>query len=193
MPSSDLSFSDGSNSFSDFKVKIPGISDSKLSAQLNSLSENGVIEKKEDADKGKTGFCLTQKGFDIIPALRLMHFFALDMGYGDPEPDKQLEYTRKLIGSKWKARIIWILCHAEVARFNELHNSIEGISYKVLKQQLSDMEENGIVTRTEYDGKVPKVEYSLTPAGKEAYLIVQSLADWCKKYGMIRSRIIIDS
>ena len=186
-------FTDGSNSFSDFKGKIDGISDSKLAAQLNSLADNGILEKKEDAETGRSGFCLTQKGLDIVPALRLMHYFALDMGYGDPTPAKQLEFTRKLIGSKWKARIIWMLCHAEIARFNELHDSIEGISFKVLKQQLADMEEKGIISRTEYEGKVPKVEYSLTSAGKESYLIVQSLADWCRKYGMIKQRIIIDS
>lgn len=133
------------------------------------------------------------EGSGIVPALRLMHYFALNIGYGNPTPAKQLEFTRKLIGSKWKARIIWMLCHAEIARFNELHDSIEGISFKVLKQQLADMEENGIVSRTEYEGKVPKVEYSLTAAGKDAYLIVQSLADWCKKYGLIKQRIIIDS
>lgn len=130
---------------------------------------------------------------DSIIHAQLMHYFALNIGYGNPTPAKQLEFTRKLIGSKWKARIIWMLCHAEIARFNELHDSIEGISFKVLKQQLADMEENGIVSRTEYEGKVPKVEYSLTAAGKDAYLIVQSLADWCKKYGLIKQRIIIDS
>ncbi len=186
-------FNDGSNSFSDFKSKVDGISDSKLAAQLNSLTNNGILEKKDDSETGKSKFNLTQQGFDIVPALRLMHFFAIDMGYGDPEPAKQLEYTRKLIGSKWKARIIWMLCHSEIARFNELHDAIEGISFKVLKQQLADMEDNGIVSRTEYEGKVPKVEYALTAAGKDAYLIVQSLADWCKKYGLIKQRIIIDS
>ena len=185
-------FLEKGGTFSVFKRELSGISDSNLSAQLKKLRENGMIEKSVDAETGKASFILTQKGLDIIPALRMMHFFAIDMGYGDPEPASQIEFTRKLIGNKWASRIIWLIYNCEPVRFNEMQRAIEGISFKVLSQQLNSMETNGLVKRKSYEGKVPRVEYSLTEHGKDAYLIIQALAQWCKSYGLLKPRITID-
>lgn len=189
-----ICFLENGASYSTFKRRLQQISDSSLSAQLKKLTENGMIEKKMvNHDGTKSIFILTQKSLDMIPILKAMHQFAIEMGYGDPEPSSQIEYTRKLIGNKWKSRIIWILYHCAPIRFNEMQRSIEGISFKVLSQNLTDMEKNGLILRTEYDEKVSRVEYSLTTAGKDAYLIVQSLANWCKTYGLIKATITIGS
>ena len=53
--------------------------------------------------------------------------------------------------------------------------------------RLADMEENGIVSRTEYEGKVPKVEYSLTAAGADSFAdsaagLNVSLTCRCRKF-----------
>lgn len=189
-----ICFLESNASFSAFKRRLPGISDSSLAAQLKKLNENGMIEKQASPNDGnKSNFTLTQKGLDMILILKTMHHFAIDMGYGSSEPASQIEYTRKLIGNKWKSRIIWILYHCAPIRFNEMQRAIEGISFKVLSQNLTDMEKNGLILRTAYDEKIPHVEYSLTDSGKDAYLIVQSLASWCKTYGLLKAKITIGS
>ena len=70
------------------------------------------------------------------------------------------------IGGKWKPVIIWLLLLNEVMRFNELDKAIDGISQKMLSQQLKDLEKLDIINRKSYPVIPPKVEYRLTNKGK---------------------------
>lgn len=72
--------------------------------------------------------------------------------------------TVDLIGNKWKLLILRELLGG-TKRFNEMHRAIDGISQKVLTQNLRKMEEDGIVTRTVFAEVPPKVEYSLSELG----------------------------
>jgi DNA-binding HxlR family transcriptional regulator len=57
-----------------------------------------------------------------------------------------IEATLEIIGGKWKALIICLLMPG-VKRTSELQRSIQGISQKVLIQQLRELERDGIVRR----------------------------------------------
>ena len=70
------------------------------------------------------------------------------------------------IGGKWKPVIIWLLLLNEVMRFSQLDKAIDGISQKMLSQQLKDLERLKIVKRKSYPVIPPKVEYRLTNKGK---------------------------
>jgi DNA-binding HxlR family transcriptional regulator len=50
-------------------------------------------------------------------------------------------------------------------RFNELQRNLEGISQKVLTDNLRSMEADGIITRTVYPEVPPRVEYALSELG----------------------------
>ena len=89
--------------------------------------------------------------------------------------------TVSLIGSKWKLLILRDLT-AKVCRFNELKRSLDGISHKMLAQSLRELEADGIVLRTVFDGKVPHVEYELTALGKSMEPILQAMAQWGEMY-----------
>lgn len=67
-------------------------------------------------------------------------------------------------------------------RFNEIHRSIEGISQKVLTQNLRKTEEDKIVIRTVYPEVPPKVEYSLSDLGNSLRPIIDSMSDWGTEY-----------
>jgi DNA-binding HxlR family transcriptional regulator len=60
-------------------------------------------------------------------------------------------------------------------RFGELNRSIQGVSQKMLTQQLRELEKDGIVQREIYKEIPPKVEYSLTDFGKTLEPIVNQL------------------
>lgn len=84
------------------------------------------------------------------------------------------------IGGKWKPVIVWLLLQNGTMRFNELDKAIEGITQKMLSQQLKSLENEGIVLRISYPVIPPKVEYSLTPKGQSLLEILEGILDWTR-------------
>lgn len=89
-----------------------------------------------------------------------------------------IEHTVNLIGHKWKVLIIRNLLDKGTQRFSELDRGIEGISQKMLTQQLRQLESDGIVARKVYPEVPPKVEYSLTELGNSLKIILDSMNLW---------------
>lgn len=79
-------------------------------------------------------------------------------------PTCPVEITMGLIGDKWKILIIRDLLTG-TKRFGELRKSLNGISQKVLTNNLRDMEKSGLVHREAFAEVPPRVEYSLTETG----------------------------
>lgn len=94
-------------------------------------------------------------------------------------PECPVAMTVQLIGNKWKLLIIRNLLQRPW-RFNELQKSIDGISQKVLTENLRAMEKDGLIVRTVYDELPPRVEYSLSELGESMKPIIQSLESWGK-------------
>lgn len=72
-----------------------------------------------------------------------------------------LEIVHDIIKGKWKPIIIFQLRSGKVTLAN-LERQIEGISQKMLMEQLRELTEFKIVECTRYNGYPLKVEYSLT-------------------------------
>jgi DNA-binding HxlR family transcriptional regulator len=87
------------------------------------------------------------------------------------------EITLVVIGGRWKVLILFQLFQG-VKRFSELLRALEGVTQKMLTQQLREMEKDGIVRRTVYPQVPPKVEYSLTPLGETLKPIVGAMCKW---------------
>jgi len=92
-----------------------------------------------------------------------------------------MELTLDLIGGKWKSLILWHLGE-NTLRFSELRRSLPRVTQKMLTQQLRELEESGLVNRFIYTQIPPKVEYSLTIAGKSLIPILATLCDWGQSY-----------
>lgn len=74
--------------------------------------------------------------------------------------------TAKIISGKWTLLIIRDLASG-VKRFHQLEKSLRGISPKTLSDRLRALEEEEIVLRQTYAEVPPRVEYSLTPKGRD--------------------------
>jgi DNA-binding HxlR family transcriptional regulator len=86
--------------------------------------------------------------------------------------------TLELIGGRWKVPILWELFQGK-RRFSELRRLLRGAcGQKVLTQHLREMERDGLVKRKIYAQVPPKVEYSLTPAGKSLKPVVDAMVKW---------------
>lgn len=92
-----------------------------------------------------------------------------------------MELTMDVLGGKWKMLILWQLQQG-TKRYGELRSLIEGITHKMLTQQLRELENDGIVHRKVFHVVPPKVEYSLTEAGKRLSDVMHSMAEWASAF-----------
>ena len=63
-------------------------------------------------------------------------------------------------------------------RYGELKRLIQGVSDKVLIQQLKDLEADHVLARTDYKEVPPRVDYALTPLGRSLADAIVPLCTW---------------
>jgi DNA-binding HxlR family transcriptional regulator len=88
-----------------------------------------------------------------------------------------LEAALDVVGGKWKPLVLWHLASG-TRRFGELRRLVEGISEKMLIQQLREMEADGIVARKVFHEVPPRVQYSLTEFGVSLGEALRPLCEW---------------
>ena len=88
-----------------------------------------------------------------------------------------LDATLRIISGKWKPLILFFLRDSAL-RYGELKRKIEGVSDKVLIQQLKDLEAHRVLARTDYKEVPPRVDYALTPLGRSLAEAIVPLCTW---------------
>jgi DNA-binding HxlR family transcriptional regulator len=83
----------------------------------------------------------------------------------------------RIISGKWKPLILYFLLDG-AKRYGALKRSIEGVSDKVLIQQLKELEADRVLTRTDYKEVPPRVDYALTPFGRSLADAIVPLCTW---------------
>lgn len=83
----------------------------------------------------------------------------------------------QLIGGKWKPVILYCI-RSEKRRFGEISARIPNLSRKVLTQQLKELEEDGLVSRKQFNEIPPRVEYELTEIGKSLTPVLNEMEKW---------------
>jgi len=89
-----------------------------------------------------------------------------------------IEYTQSMLGGKWKLVILWHLAFDGVHRFNEIKRRLTGVTHKVLSEKLKELENDGFITRIQYNEVPPRVEYSLTEKGMTVIPILEAMHKW---------------
>lgn len=96
--------------------------------------------------------------------------------------------TLKVIGGKWKPLILWHIFQG-TKRFNELVRLNDGITQKMLTQQLRELEADGLIERKVYPVVPPRVEYSITEYGMSLEPVLSSMTNWGTKHAKRNSLI----
>jgi DNA-binding HxlR family transcriptional regulator len=81
------------------------------------------------------------------------------------------------VGDKWSVLVVTRLGDGP-KRFNELKRAIGGISQRMLTLTLRGLERDGLVTRTVFLTIPPRVDYALTPLGRDLLQPVSALGAW---------------
>lgn len=93
------------------------------------------------------------------------------------------ERAMRAVEGRWKIFIVYYLLDGTL-RFGELQRTINGrntrgsITAKMLAQELREMEADGLIHREVYPQVPPKVEYSLTPLGRNLQPVVEAMSAW---------------
>ncbi|WP_407174610.1 winged helix-turn-helix transcriptional regulator [Bradyrhizobium sp. STM 3562] len=90
-------------------------------------------------------------------------------------------FTSRVLGGKWKARIVWALLRNENLRFSEVRRACPPISDRILSKELKELEGWGLISRREYSTIPPHTEYSLTDLGQTLRPLMMAMAEWGAK------------
>ncbi|KAA0922345.1 winged helix-turn-helix transcriptional regulator [Streptomyces apricus] len=74
--------------------------------------------------------------------------------------------TLEHVTGRWGALTLGALSESSL-RFNELRRRVDGVSEKMLSQTLHALERDGLVHREAQPTNPPRVDYELTPLGRE--------------------------
>jgi len=98
-----------------------------------------------------------------------------------------------LIASKWIICVLFELQEG-TKRYSELYKAIADIKQKPLSMTLHKMERDGLITRIVYPVIPPKVEYELSPLGKELIEVMVILGKWSEEHShrIHQSRTLYD-
>jgi DNA-binding HxlR family transcriptional regulator len=101
---------------------------------------------------------------------------------GNDDERCPVETVLDIIGGKWKVLVLWHLQERGTMRFAELLRAIDGVTPKVLTQQLRELERQGMIGRRVYPEVPPRVEYELTPLGLTIEGPLAVLCEWAERY-----------
>ncbi|MCS0638351.1 helix-turn-helix transcriptional regulator [Streptomyces sp. LP05-1] len=85
------------------------------------------------------------------------------------------------VANKWAFLIIEALGERTL-RFSEVRSEVEGISHKMLTQNLRMLERNGLVHRKVHPTVPPRVEYTLTEPGRALRATVDAMCGWTHQH-----------
>lgn len=88
------------------------------------------------------------------------------------------QHASELIGRRWTGSIIKVLGDQPM-RFSHVGAAIPGLSDRLLNARLTELEDEGIVARSEVAGEV---RYGLTAKGSDLEPVIASIAQWAEAH-----------
>jgi len=90
--------------------------------------------------------------------------------------------TLDLIGERWTILLLRELLLHGPRRFQDFQAALPGVAPNILSARLKTMEDDGLVRRSLYSERPPRVEYGLTDKGKSLGPVVKAMRDWGNKH-----------
>jgi DNA-binding HxlR family transcriptional regulator len=81
------------------------------------------------------------------------------------------------IGGKWNLICLYWL-DSGTRRFNELQRLMPDISHKVLTATLRTLEQEGLISRTDFNEIPPRVEYKISAYGESVRPLIEAVRLW---------------
>lgn len=88
-----------------------------------------------------------------------------------------VEATLSVVGGRWKPVLLFHLLEGE-KRFGELCRMTPNATQRMITLQLRELEEDGVVLRTDHGEVPPRVDYRLTEFGLSLRPILLAMRAW---------------
>jgi DNA-binding HxlR family transcriptional regulator len=93
----------------------------------------------------------------------------------------QFHKAIEILGRRWTGAIVRALLAGE-SRFNQIKETVDGISERLLAERLRELEREGIVERIIHAEFPVRIEYVLTDKGNDLSAVVYALAEWAQRW-----------
>jgi DNA-binding HxlR family transcriptional regulator len=105
----------------------------------------------------------------------------IDVCEGGHSPEERRAFAEILsrIGDKWTVLVVGALSLGPM-RYRQIFKLVDGVSQRMLTLTLKSLERDGLVTRTVYPTKPPRVAYELTERGKTLIVPLHLLWKWAQ-------------
>jgi DNA-binding HxlR family transcriptional regulator len=94
------------------------------------------------------------------------------------EIEQQAVLMMRRVFDKWSLFVLGVIGKGEPVRFSAVSRALPGVAQKVLTRTLRDLEADELISRQVYPEAVLRVEYALTPSGRELLQIAAPLFAW---------------
>ncbi|RKN43094.1 transcriptional regulator [Streptomyces hoynatensis] len=85
------------------------------------------------------------------------------------------------IAAKWVSLVVTALADGP-RRYGELATRLAGVSQKMLTQTLRGLERDGLLTRTVTPAVPVRVDYALTPLGRDLLPLMRAIKGWAEEH-----------
>jgi DNA-binding HxlR family transcriptional regulator len=90
--------------------------------------------------------------------------------------------TLDIIGDRWAILILRDLFRHNARRFQDFEATLPGLTPSVLSARLKSLEGDGVIATRTYEMHPPRLEYFLTPKGRELGPILLAMKNWGEKH-----------
>ena len=87
-----------------------------------------------------------------------------------------------MLQGRWKSQLMYEMCIYDTVRFGQLKKDLPGITNTMLTKALRELEEDGLISRKQFNEIPPRVEYSLTDMGRGLLPVFYEIMNWGFKY-----------
>jgi DNA-binding HxlR family transcriptional regulator len=87
------------------------------------------------------------------------------------------------VGKRWTGAIVHVLMErGEAMRFSQIGQAVPNLSDRLLSERMKELEARGIVRRRVREEAPVRVEYELTPMGRDLAPAFDHLRSWARRW-----------
>ena len=87
-----------------------------------------------------------------------------------------------MLQGRWKSQLMYEMCIYDTVRFEKNKKDLPGITNTMLTKALRELEEDGLISREQFNEIPPHVEYSLTEMGRGLLPVFYAIMNWGFEY-----------
>jgi DNA-binding HxlR family transcriptional regulator len=94
----------------------------------------------------------------------------------------RLHEAVELVGKRWTGAILAVMLQAGSMRFSEIAQAVPALSDRLLSERMKELEARGMVERRVGGASPARVEYELTPMGRDLAPALGELEAWAHRW-----------